>query len=196
VGASVPEVDEPELLYERDLEDWLLPYLDLPFTQDPASPFRGQDKIVANTARGGPRWGQWAQPDLMLIAIQRLPLQKRVDLDVFSFELKRPDYADLQSVYEAVAHTRFVHYSYLVWHIPVSYCVPERFNTILSACAENGVGLITFTDPQITATYQTRISPIRKEPHPRDVEVHLERLLPTADYKSLALKIEQMRAAL
>ena len=66
--------------YEQELEDGLNRYLDGPFVHNATTPYRGNAKIIANTARGGPRSGKWTQPDLTLIAIQRLPIQKRVEL--------------------------------------------------------------------------------------------------------------------
>ena len=101
-------------------------YLDGHFIHHATTPFRGDKKIVANTARGGPRVGKWTQPDLTLVAIQKLPIQKRIELEVFSFELKRAQDSDVDSVFEAVAHTRYAHYAYLAWHQPQNSNIPRR----------------------------------------------------------------------
>ena len=186
-----------EFTYEKDLEDGLHIFLDGPFSRDPTSPFRGrdQDKVIANTARGGVQSGQWTQPDLILIALQKLDFLERVELEIFSFELKREDNGKLDGVFEAVAHTRFAHYAYLAWHLPVDHKIrPERLRSVESNCQIHGIGLVTFSEPRVTATYRMRISPIRKHPHPYDVDEFLSLRLKPDDREALKNKLRVMKA--
>lgn len=186
---------ELEFRYEQELEDGVARYLDGPFVHDATTPFRGIAKIIANTARGGPRSGKWTQPDLTLVAIQTLPILNRIDLELFSFELKRAGDSDVDSVFEAVAHTRWTHYAYLAWHQPNSMHIPpEKKKDVESSCRAHGVGLIVFADPLLAASYDILLAPARKSPHPVDVEEYLEKRLKPADLaalKSRVLELEQ-----
>ena len=120
--------DEQEYRKEKDLEPPLSYYLDLAFTQDPSSPYCGDAKIIANTARSTRQWGQWQRPDMMLIAIKKLPLHHWIKFRVYSFELKRPDYGKVQSVHQALAHNRFANYAFVVWYIPQNNQATRRLN--------------------------------------------------------------------
>src|SRR5579883_2050723 len=92
---------EPTVSLEMHLEAGVQNYLGSQFFKDPATPFRGSDYLVVNTARGGSPGGKWTRPDLTLLAIQKLAHQRRVDLELFGFEIKKDGVADLSSVFEA-----------------------------------------------------------------------------------------------
>jgi hypothetical protein len=150
--------------YEKELEDGLTRYLDGPFVHNATTPFRGDRKVIANTARGGPKTGKWTQPDLTLVAIQRLSLQKRIELELFSFELKRSNDSNVDSVFEAVAHTRYTHYAYLAWHQPVGNTIAtDKKRDVESNCRTHGIGLIVFSDPLLPASYDILLAPVRAE---------------------------------
>jgi hypothetical protein len=171
--------------------------LDGPFVHNATTPFRGSAKIVANTARGGPRSGKWTQPDLTLVAIQKLTILKRIELELFSFELKRAGDSDVDSVFEAVAHTRWTHYAYLAWHQPSSMHIPsEKKKDVESNCRAHGIGLIVFADPLLAASYDILLAPIRKSPHPVDVEDYLEKRLKSADLAALKSRVHQLELSL
>jgi hypothetical protein len=186
-----------EFQYEQELEDGVARYLDGPFVHDATTPFRGIDKIIANTARGGPRSGKWTQPDLTLIAIQKLPILKRVELELFSFELKRANDSNVDSVFEAVAHTRWTHYAYLAWHQPDTTQIPvDKKRDVESACRTHGIGLIAFAEPLLPATYKILLAPARKSPHPVDVEDYLEKRLKPHDLASLKSSVRGLELTL
>jgi hypothetical protein len=189
----VHDVGEDEFKYEHQLEDGLARYLDGPFVHNATTPFRGSAKIIANTARGGPRAGKWTQPDLTLIAIQCLPLQKRIELELFSFELKRANDSDVDSVFEAVAHTRYAHYAYLAWHQPHGTAIAiERKRDVETNCRTHGIGLIVFSDPLLAASYDILLAPSRKNPHPVDVEEYLDRRLKAPDLAALRARVREL----
>ena len=183
--------------YEQELEDGLNRYLDGPFVHNATTPYRGNAKIIANTARGGPRSGKWTQPDLTLIAIQLLPIQKRVELELFSFELKRANDSDVESVFEAVAHTRYTHYAYLAWHQPIGNLIPiEKKRDVETNCRTHGIGLIVFSDPLLSASYDILLAPVRKNPHVVDVEDYLERRLKSPDLAALKERVRELEFSL
>ena len=186
----------PDFKYEKELEDGLHRYLDGPFVHAAATPYRGHRKVIANTARGGPKAGKWTQPDLTLIAIQRLSIQKRIELELFSFELKRQNDSDVDSVFEAVAHTRYAHYAYLAWHQPsLDIVAKEKQRDVESNCRTHGIGLILFSEPLLPATYLVLLAPARKTPHPYDVEEYLERRLKEPDLEAVKRNVLELEAS-
>ena len=188
---------EFEFRYEQELEDGVARYSDGPFVHDATTPFRGSAKVIANTARGGPRSGKWTQPDLTLVAIQKLAILKRIELEIFSFELKRAGDSNVDSVFEAVAHTRWTHYAYLAWHQPSSVHIPsEKKKDVESNCRAHGIGLIIFADPLLAASYDILLAPMRKSPHPVDVEDYLEKRLKPADLAALKSRVHELELSL
>lgn len=183
---------ELKIRLEVELEEGVHAYLSAHFCHDIASPFRGQDFIVANTARGGERTGRWTRPDLTLVAIQRYRFPHRIGTELFGFEIKRDMQADISSVFEAVAHTRFVHYAYVVWQVlsgSQSYKVAKAIET---SCQLHGIGLITFSDALVAESYAIRATPVRQNPHPWDVDEYLAQRLPQLDRDVLLEKINTM----
>lgn len=177
-------------LREIELEEGVHAYLSAHFCGDLASPFRGQDFIVANTARGGERTGRWTRPDLTLVAIQKYCFPRHVGLELFGFEIKRDMQADISSVFEAVAHTRFVHYAYVAWQVlpgSLNYKIAKDIET---SCQHHGIGLITFSDALVASSYAVRTTPVRQNPHPWDVDEYLAKRLSQADREILLSKIQ------
>jgi hypothetical protein len=171
---------EPAVSRETHLEAGVHNYLGTEFFIDPAVPFRGNDYIIVNTARGGGSGGKWTRPDLTLIAIQELYHHRRVDLELFGFEIKKDGVADLSSVFEAVAHTRFVHYAYLICQVIAGATPSKVANEIEKNCLEHGIGLIVFRDAYLSSSYSTILAPQRHSPHPFDVEEYIAQRLPEA----------------
>lgn len=111
-----------------------------------------------------PSGGTWTRPDLAAVGISRGRFAATVEVRLFSFEVKTADGCRLQSVHEALAHTRFVNYSYLVWNRPACICDDEEnYQAILSNCAAYGVGLITIHNPNDLNTFQIRLCARRKK---------------------------------
>ena len=98
-------------------------------------------------------------------------------LDLVTFELKNLAGTNLVAVYEALAHTRFAHYSYLV--CPRSRCRPAQNQEIHDACATHKLGLIFFEIPtQIfpprTENFEIVLMPDRRTPDPFIVEEFID----------------------
>lgn len=90
--------------------------------------------LVTGSARGRRRaTGKWSRPDVTLVELNSYEyLQQRI-LDVTTFEVKKfSDAENLLSVYEAAAHSRWAHYSYLVVEArDADDELPERFTSEL-----------------------------------------------------------------
>jgi len=90
--------------------------------------------LVTGTPRGRRRaTGKWSRPDVTLVELNSYEyLQQRI-LDVTTFEVKKfSDAENLLSVFEAAAHSRWAHYSYLVVEArDADDELPERFTSEL-----------------------------------------------------------------
>lgn len=192
-----PDEQQYQYQYEKHLELGLMGYVGSSFTREPSSRCECDEMIVANTARSSSQKGKWSRPDIMLITLQKSPLRGTFDWEVFSFELKRTDSANIDSAAQAAAHKEeFANYAYLVWHLPPNHPAGQKLEQVKSACTHHGVGLITFAEPHQYNTYETPLSPTHK-PHPDHViERALRDLLPKADYKLLEEKIDKLKGEL
>lgn len=123
-----------------------------------------------NTSAGGPRKGAWSQPDYTVAAVTRRKYSTLREVELYGFELKKSD-ATVVAVHEALAHTRWVHYSYLVLH-----CLDEDDNVqeIEAECARHGIGLVLFADPNVLDTWKIRLRPERMPVEPSRVDEFIE----------------------
>lgn len=157
---------------ERDLYQPLESYIHEGFFVAHKPPHGGMLAVTAQTASilavGG---GAWTQPDVAAVLISRNRFAAVAEVRLFSFEVKTMAGCQLQSVHEALAHTRFVNCSYLVWNR--SYCIcadRELYNTIRVSCAAYGVGLITVHNPGNLTTYEIRCKAQNKTVAPNEVD--------------------------
>lgn len=99
--------------------------------------------VFQRTASGGPSGaGPFTIPDFMLAAIQSWRFDPQRSLEVFSFEVKNRKGASASSVYQVVAHGRFVHYPYLV--CPRAHVRTRDTEIITNTCSSEGIGLALF----------------------------------------------------
>lgn len=85
---------------------------------------------VTGTARNRQRAsGKWSRPDVTLVQVNSYDYLPQPVLEVSTFEIKKFSQAEnIRSVYEAAAHSRWAHFSYLVAEVPhVEHEFPERF---------------------------------------------------------------------
>jgi len=180
---------------EANLEAGVHDFLISEFCNHPASPFRGDSFVVANTARRGPHMGRWTRPDLTLVALQKLSIRKRIECEIITFEIKREEYGDITAVFEAVAHTRFAHYAYVAWHFPEASQKWKSFEEIKNNCHAHGIGLITFSEPFTLTSYKIIITPERKNPHPYDVDQFISNM-PCEEKNEIMSKIRELECQL
>ncbi|HEX5999305.1 MAG TPA: hypothetical protein VFZ16_07895 [Hyphomicrobiaceae bacterium] len=127
-------------------------------------PKHGNLRIVAQVVADvpAPAGGTWTRPDVAAVAVSRRKFAPIAHIDILSFEVKTHTGANLVSVYEALAHARFVNLSYLVWNRPACICGDHpRYQGIKDACQSHGVGLITVHNPSDRRTYDVRAAPTR-----------------------------------
>lgn len=85
---------------------------------------------ITATPRGRRRAdGKWTRPDLTLVQVNNYNYLAQPILEVTTFEVKKfSDAQDIRSVYEAAAHSRWAHYSWLVVEVPdEEFEFPPRF---------------------------------------------------------------------
>jgi hypothetical protein len=129
--------------------------------------------IVQDTAHAGPRTGVWSRPDFTVAAVRRFTYSTVRDVELHGFELKRADAGSVIGVHEALAHTRWVHYSYLVWHTPDLSSAQNDFDVIRSECSRHGIGLVTFADPPGLSTWNIVLEAEKASPDPLLVDAYI-----------------------
>jgi hypothetical protein len=163
VGSGEVELMSP-------VHGWLANEFIAPFLDGGARPV-----FVRDTSRSGPSGsGYWSRPDFTVALVRQYRFASERRVELHGFELKKSGSANISSVHEALAHTRWVHYSHLVWHTPDRSSVASATEEIASHCSHHGVGFITFMDPADVASYETRVSPQRKFPEPEKVDQYIE----------------------
>jgi hypothetical protein len=181
------EPDFPEQRLEAPAQAWL-------FSDESFSALRLNRPytVCQKTAVGGRQGsGIWSRPDFTIATIRRRKYDPFRHLDVLAFELKNLAGAQVVAVHEALAHTRFAHYAYLL--CPRSKQQADKQKIIAQSCAEHGIGLVTFeievatNAPHLTG-WRIDITPSRKTLDPDLVDQFLDDRL-NADNKQRLLSI-------
>jgi hypothetical protein len=187
--ATTPAPEAPQPV----VEDWPEASLMKPLERYLKGPFRdGLDlpkdaiSIVHDTSTAGPRTGQWARPDYILVSAMRFKLMPGAQVDLHSFELKTESGGSVQAVHEALAQTRFTHFGHFVWHLPKHSKAEAKLGEIEKHCDEHGIGLILMRDPKKVEDFEIRVDPVRKATPPIAIEGFLESRLTKTDRERLA----------
>ncbi len=97
--------------------------------------------LVFNTSSLRKR-GKWSNPDVTKVAIRSFPILRSHKVLLTTFELKQWKRWNIDAVFEAAAHRRFAHESFLVleWakDVPI-----EGLEEVMAVCSRFGVGLMT-----------------------------------------------------
>ena len=113
------------------------------------------------------RIGKWMNPDLVKISVEKfeyLKLPPRVFITTYEVK-KYKDGKDIKSAFEAAAHKRFSHASYLVIEITEDgYDDQPNFDEISAECVRLGIGLITLKRNSTAENYEHFIK-IKAEEH-------------------------------
>jgi hypothetical protein len=119
-----------------------------------------EESVVEITARQGRRQnGMWSRPDVCRISVLYLPFLGQKVVEVTTYEIKL-DTFDIDSVYEALSHSRRSHKSYLAIYIPQSTDeIKKKLERVKIECARTGVGLIVFQDPKDPESFEFLIEP-------------------------------------
>lgn len=164
---------EADLMYPTKLylERHFAPSLDLP---------SGSTFFVSDTSNIGPRDGQWARPDFVLVTVMRFSIVPGSQLDVHSFELKTASGGTVPAVHEALAQTRFTNFGHLIWHVPLNSDAEARLPEIEAQCEKHGVGLILIRDPENLASWEVLLDAEQTDTPPATIDAFLQSRLPPA----------------
>ena len=102
--------------------------------------------------------GLWCRPDLSVLALGRSEFIPDWNYSLYSFEVKTAKGVDEKAVYEALSHTKFVHYSTLIWQ---TYEGDQLSSDIIALCSQFGLGAITFRDAGDLDSYEWKATPNR-----------------------------------
>ena len=116
---------------------------------------RNYSLIVQNTAHGGVTAGLWTRPDLAAAVVTRYTYAPTPQLDLYGFELKMPAGCTVYAVHEALAHTAFVNFPYLVAFLPdQAHSERETLPRMIEQAQKHGVGIIIVEDPADDDSYE------------------------------------------
>ena len=93
--------------------------------------------------------GPWVRPDVTLISYKKFAWTIGNEFDVVTFEVKRPDSANVLAVFEALAHATAATRSYAVFPMSLSeweLTSPRQAERVRDECSRHGVGLILVDD--------------------------------------------------
>lgn len=179
---------------EVDLYPHVERYLHLDFAPRLKPKLGAHLALVSVTATSGPAGsGRWSRPDLALINLWRHKYQPQQHLELYGFEVKRDGGCDLTSVHETLAHTRLVHYAYLVWHFKCANFVDPLFATIRDNCAAYGLGLISFSDQRDGSTFVNHLDASRGDPDDNAVDDFIETRFEAHKTKRLLSWLDESR---
>ena len=150
--------------------------------------------LVQDTSALGPRQGQWARPDFILVSAMRFRLLPGAQVDVHAFELKTEAGGTVQAVHEALAQTRFTHFGHLVWHLREGARAEARLGEIAAQCEAHGIGLIRLRDPRAPENAEILVDPVRKATAHAIIDGFLESRLTAENRKRLELALREQRA--
>ncbi len=131
-------------------------------------------KITASPSGRKRESGLWSRPDVSLVQVNRFDYVPTPQLEVSSFEIKRFDEAaELDSIYEAAAHSRWVHNSWLV--AEDSEATPRGFSKrFLTELERFGVGLIRMKKQQDESyRFEVELDPRYIPPDPEELDEFL-----------------------
>jgi len=160
---------------EVDLYPLVRNYLNLEFAPS-LKPQRGVSlPLVAITSNAaGADAGKWSRPDLALVNLWRHKYQPSFTLDLYGFEVKPTETCDLSSVHETLAHTRLVHFSYLVWQLGEDETESRRLQLIRDNCEAYEIGLITFAKVDGLHRFKVHLNCNRRNPSPSVIDEFIE----------------------
>lgn len=104
------------------------------------------DFYIEKTARRNSKIeGPWTRPDLTLVSYKRFAWTIGTEFDVVTFEVKRPDSANVLAVFEALSHASAATRAYVVFPVePKAWRAanPAQEKRVRDECVRHGVGLI------------------------------------------------------
>ncbi len=103
--------------------------------------------------------GPWVRPDFTLVSYKKFAWTIGDEFDVVTFEVKRPDSANVLAVFEALAHSTAATRAYAIFPMSLSdweQTHPRQAERVRDECSRHGIGLILVDDilgPTPTASH-------------------------------------------
>jgi hypothetical protein len=108
--------------------------------------YEASNFYIENTSRRDSKIeGPWTRPDLTLVSIKKFPWTIGAEFDVVTFEVKRPDSANVLAVFEALSHASAATRAYVVFPVDADAWRsgnPAQERRVRDECIRHGVGLI------------------------------------------------------
>ena len=168
-AATCTTASEPRVI-ETDLYDPIISTIRSHWVPD----HQIQDFVIDRTAQQGRRdtGGKWTRPDITLAGCNTYRYVPGKQLELNTFEVKTHDGLDVTAVYEALAHRRAAHYSYVLAHVPDSQrsALESLLDRLLSDADEHGVGFVVIGNPTNYETWDFEVEPNRNEPDPEELD--------------------------
>jgi hypothetical protein len=126
--------------------------------------------------------GQWQNPDVARIAVERYPRLHSMRVVATTYEVKQFPKWDVAAVYEAASHHRFSHEAWVVleWPNGVEFSLTDptyKLDQIGRECQRFGVGLATLHPYYSSYRLRPRVDPMPQAPEDGDVEAWLDYVL-------------------
>lgn len=122
---------------------------------------------IENTSRRDAKIvGAWTRPDLTMVSHRKFSWTMGTEFDVVTFEIKRPDSANVLAVFEALSHAAAATRAYVVF--PVKHETwrlenPAQERRVREECVRHGVGLILVDTEQVPPLAHHLLKATRKE---------------------------------
>jgi hypothetical protein len=129
--------------------------------------------LVEKTAHQGRKrtGGKWTRPDFAIVAVNTYKFLPGKFLEIISFELKPGLQDALAGVFECAAHSVYAHRSYLAVYMPNDTDKDsEEYSRIERECERFGLGLVIFSDPTESESYEVTVDAGRRTPDPAEVD--------------------------
>jgi hypothetical protein len=182
-----------ELRNERDLEPHVEGFLWRRFPERFLDfDLRNYSLIVQNTAHGGIPAGLWTRPDLAAAVVTRYTYAPVPQLDLYGFELKMAAGCTVYAVHEALAHTTFVNFAYLVIFLPdPTHSERENLRRMMEQAQKHGVGIVIVKDPVNDESYDVVLAAQRQSPKRKRIDDFISQRFDRANQLALRTWVRQ-----
>ncbi|MFN8372754.1 MAG: hypothetical protein U0694_07740 [Anaerolineae bacterium] len=157
---KLKEIQSYEAVSKQLLQMWITRY-----------DFNPNNIVMEITAKQGRRstGGKWSRPDITLITYKNYDFLPSPTLEVISFEIKTDvSQMDISAVHEALAQSRFVNKSYIIFVLTRNgqENIVDLTNDITEEAAKYDVGFIIVDDINDYTTWKIELDAYRHDPDP------------------------------
>jgi hypothetical protein len=112
--------------------------------------------------------GKWTRPDIALVGYTSYSYVPGKFLDVISFEIKNYNNMAIDALYEALAHLRYVTFSYVLLYVPENLQEQngDTINRIVDEAQRFGIGVIVASKIDDGTSWDMLVEAVRRDPDP------------------------------